>query len=308
MLRRIAIILLIAGCCPISSSATAEDEVSELPTELASPTLSTLTDGICRTIEAAASENELPVEFFARLIWQESRFNARAVSRAGAQGIAQFMPRTAIWRGLANPFDVIEALRQSADYLRELRNQFGNLGLAAAAYNGGSGRVQRWLDGRGALPSETRAYVRIITGYSAEDWASTETPDWRVGSPKEIPCPKVASVLAIRLAGAPPAREQIGTAVQWGLRLSIGNTSESTAVSEYAKLQRKYPAVLGGRPPLVLRLRMGGRGFSIWSQVMLGFPSREEAERLCSRLVSAGGSCLLYRFTAKQRLSIQPIS
>ena len=51
-------------------------------------------DDICRALEQDAAENELPVEFFARVIWQESRFNARAVSNKGAQGIAQFMPAT----------------------------------------------------------------------------------------------------------------------------------------------------------------------------------------------------------------------
>jgi soluble lytic murein transglycosylase-like protein len=102
-------------------------------------------DDVCRTLEQAAAENALPVEFFARVIWQESRFNASAVSPKGAEGIAQFMPRTADWHGLADPFDPIEALRHSAGYLRELRNRFGNLGLAAAAYNAGPSRVSAWL-------------------------------------------------------------------------------------------------------------------------------------------------------------------
>ncbi len=53
----------------------------------------------------------------------------RAVSPKGAAGIAQFMPATASWHGLADPFDPIEALRHSAAYLRELLNQFGNLAL-----------------------------------------------------------------------------------------------------------------------------------------------------------------------------------
>jgi Transglycosylase SLT domain len=48
---------------------------------------------ICDALAAAAAENDLPVDFFARLIWQESRFDPTAVSRAGAQGVAQFMPR-----------------------------------------------------------------------------------------------------------------------------------------------------------------------------------------------------------------------
>ena len=67
------------------------------------------------------------------------------MSPKGAEGIAQFMPRTADWHGLADPFDPIEALRHSAGYLRELRDRFGNLGLAAAAYNAGPGRVSAWL-------------------------------------------------------------------------------------------------------------------------------------------------------------------
>ena len=46
-------------------------------------------------LAAAAGENNLPVDFFARLIWQESRSDPTAVSRAGAQGVAQFMPATA---------------------------------------------------------------------------------------------------------------------------------------------------------------------------------------------------------------------
>ena len=61
-------------------------------------------DDICRVLEQAAAENALPVEFFARVIWQESRFDAMVVSRKGAAGIAQFMPATASWRGLTDPF------------------------------------------------------------------------------------------------------------------------------------------------------------------------------------------------------------
>ena len=51
-----------------------------------------IVDSICNALAAAATENELPIDFFTRLIWQESRFDPTAVSRAGAQGVAQFMP------------------------------------------------------------------------------------------------------------------------------------------------------------------------------------------------------------------------
>src|SRR5580704_5992140 len=133
-------------------------------------------EDICHAIELAAAENALPVEFFARVIWQESRFNASAVSPKGAEGIAQFMPRTADRHGLADPFDPIEALRHSAGYLRELRDRFGNLGLAAAAYNAGPGRVSAWLGSHRPLPGETRNYVAIVTGWTADEWASGSPP------------------------------------------------------------------------------------------------------------------------------------
>ena len=136
-------------------------------------------DDVCRTLEEAAAENALPVEFFARVIWQESRFNARAVSAKGAAGIAQFMPQTASWHGLADPFDPIEALRHSASYLRELRDQFGNLGLAAAAYNAGPGRVSAWLTSHRPLPGETRNYVTTVTGRTADEWASPSAAERR---------------------------------------------------------------------------------------------------------------------------------
>ena len=115
-------------------------------------------------IEAAALANNLPLEFFARVIWQESRFRPDAVgpmTRSGdrAQGIAQFMPRTAAERGLLDPLDPVQALPKSAEFLRELRGQFGNLGLAAAAYNAGPRRVQRLARRHRLDAAETRNYV-----------------------------------------------------------------------------------------------------------------------------------------------------
>src|ERR1700726_1138904 len=153
-------------------------------------------DDICRTVEQAAAANAVPVEFFARVIWQESRFNALAVSNKGAEGIAQFMPQTAGGRGLADPFDPIQALRHSASYLHDLVTQFGNLGLAAASYNAGPGRVSAWLAGRRGLPGETRAYVRIVTGRSAEEWAGPEPPKWEGAEiPKGVPCAQLVNLV-----------------------------------------------------------------------------------------------------------------
>ena len=75
-------------------------------------------------------------------------------------------------RQLLDPFDPVQALPKSAEFLNELRGQFGNLGLAAAAYNAGPRRVQDWLAGSGNLPQETRNYVVAITGSTVDDWAA----------------------------------------------------------------------------------------------------------------------------------------
>src|SRR5437867_7642328 len=111
-------------------------------------------DLLCDTLAASANKSGLPVSFFANLIWQESRFVLRAVSPAGALGIAQFMPKTAAAMGLTNPFDPLEALSASARLLGGLFQRFGNLGLAAAAYNAGEARVNNWLSNKTGLPQE----------------------------------------------------------------------------------------------------------------------------------------------------------
>src|SRR5947199_8861744 len=125
---------------------------------------------ICRTIENSARASQLPIAFLTRIIWRESSFRAGVVSPAGAQGIAQFMPSTAQARGLADPFDPEQAIPKAARFLADLRRRFGNLGIAAAAYNAGEARVANWLRGQGGLPNETRAYVRFVTGRDAEEW------------------------------------------------------------------------------------------------------------------------------------------
>jgi hypothetical protein len=149
---------------------------------------------LCETLASAARTHGIPTGFFARLIWQESRFQQRIVSHAGAQGVAQFMPMVAVSRGLRNPFDALESLPHSARFLREHLDYFGNLGLAAAAYNGGARRVTDWLARRGRLPQETRDYVKIITGHAPERWTEPSEIDLPVNLPQHAPCEGVADL------------------------------------------------------------------------------------------------------------------
>ena len=143
----------------------------------------------------AAEENDIPIGFLARLLWQESRFRAEEISSAGARGIAQFMPQTAVEMGLKNPFDPLQAIPASAKFLRKLYDQFGNLGLAAAAYNAGGGRIEKWLSRRNTLPKETRDYVKIITGHQAEAWTDAEnTVHMPTDLPDKAPCEGVGGL------------------------------------------------------------------------------------------------------------------
>jgi hypothetical protein len=239
---------------------------------------------ICDALAAAAAENDLPVDFFARLIWQESRFDPRAVSRAGAQGVAQFMPATANERGLADPFDPIEAIAHSAKLLRDLRRELGNLGLAAAAYNAGPRRVRDWLAGRRGLPRETDAYVRIVTGQSPEQWARGAA-EMHFAHP--VPCPQIANLVARSPALVMKPLDP------WGVQL-VGSSSDATALAAYRQLQEKYARILSGREPRVLHHGLA-RGSMGWARVHIGTESRASAEKLCAELRTAGTSCTVLR-------------
>ncbi len=80
------------------------------------------------------------------------------------------MPGTAAEHNLHEPFDPAEALPKSGEFLAALRAEFGNLGLAAAAYNAGPQRVRDYLSASRELPAETRNYVLAITGRPVEEW------------------------------------------------------------------------------------------------------------------------------------------
>ena len=273
---------------------SAEPDASQ--TSLAHPPTA---DDICRALEHAAAENALPVEFFARVIWQESRFNASAVSPKGAEGIAQFMPRTADWHGLADPFNPIEALRHSAGYLRELRDRFGNLGLAAAAYNAGPQQVQDWLVARSSLPKETRRYVEIVTGHSAAEWSGgTTQPD--LALPESVPCLELARSIEPRTAAKSDIGHHDGSTGSgpaskpgWGVQL-VGSSSQAAALASFQQLQKAHKGVLETRQPLILQSKVGTSGF--WYRVRVATDGRSEAEKLCAALRAAGGGCLVQRY------------
>ncbi|TWC05141.1 sporulation related protein [Bradyrhizobium macuxiense] len=260
-------------------------------------------EAMCLMIESAARANDLPLEFFARVIWQESRFQADAIgpiTRSGqrAQGIAQFMPGTANERGLLDPFNPVQALPKSAEFLSELRNQFGNLGLAAAAYNAGPRRVQDWLAGTGSMPQETRNYVSAITGSSVDDWAAAARNNGKM--PERPPAKSCRELMALLKRAPNPfvaGLEQhitLSAAKVWGVQLAAG-FSRDKALAMYARAMKRLSNVIGDQDPSLLGSRLRSRGSATFYQVRIGADTRPEADGLCNRIRKAGGACFVLK-------------
>ena len=255
---------------------------------------------ICLLLESAARANGLPVEFFARVIWQESRFRPDAVgprTRSGkrAQGIAQFMPGTAAERDLLNPFDPIQALPKSAEFLRDLRREFGNLGLAAAAYNAGPRRVREWLAGSGPMPSETRHYVHAITGATVEQWAKGgDASDKKqqggsdcgmlMATLKRAPNPFVAAL---------EQRIETGSGQPWSVILTAG-FSRQRILGTYAALERRHAGILTGHDAFITQTRLSS-GLMPFYQVRIGATDRSAANGICNRIRKDRGACIVLR-------------
>jgi soluble lytic murein transglycosylase-like protein len=289
-------LLVVAALAACTGAARAEDPAAK-------PAAQTDTrEAICLMIESAAKNAGLPLDFFSRVIWQESRFQPDAVgpvTRSGdrAQGIAQFMPGTASERRLLDPFDPVQALPKSAEFLRELRDQFGNLGLAAAAYNAGPRRVREWIEGTGPMPAETRNYVVAITGVSVDDWKNANATK---------PQPQQASVTSCRdlmalLQRAPnpfveglTQRVKVGADQPWGVQLAAG-FSRDRALASYARAMKRLTLAIGEHDPMLLGSIWRTRGTRTFYQVRIGAATRNEANDLCQRIHRAGQACLVLR-------------
>ena len=246
---------------------------------------------VCRTIESAARANALDPNFFVRLVWKESLFDAGAVSPAGAQGIAQFMPETARLRGLADPFNPAEALHASARYLADLSRAFGNIGLAAVAYNGGEARAERFIAGRGGLPLETRAYVAAITGHTAQTWRDAPPPPPDLALAKDKPFQEACiDHAATRRLREFPTEDPL---LAWGVILA-SNARRDGAERQVARLQNRHGAVLEGERVSYARARLPGMPRRLYN-AQVGRDTRAEADALCQRLKATGGACIVLK-------------
>lgn len=248
---------------------------------------------LCAAMDHLAAAHNIPAAFFARLIWRESLFRPEAVSPKGAEGIAQFMPGTARLRALENSFDVVQALKASSGYLDELRLRFGNLGLAAAAYNAGETGLSRFLSS-GRLPVETRDYVFAITGQTVETWRDsppqTAAPDLRDGMPFREACVALAETRQMN----EPVLTGSADWAPWGVQLAA-HYNPSVADRLFTMSVAKLPEPLNAERAVIVRQRGGNFGYRPRYAARIGRETRAEATNLCSAIRTAGVACTVFR-------------
>jgi hypothetical protein len=166
------------------------------------------------------------------------------------------------------------------------------MGLAAGAYNAGEGRIVNWLAGKGGMPGETQDYVAFITGKPIEDWrdakASHAIPSLGKGDGFSAQCISLASrEVSLKSPGV-----RRGKSAPWGALLAA-DFNESRALKMFQRLKLRYPQVLDGAQPFVLRKRNLSRGSRKLAMVMVGAKTREGAQALCARYAGAGLACVV---------------
>lgn len=248
---------------------------------------------ICQHIDGASQRHMLDPGFFARLLWQESRFDANALSPAGAQGIAQFMPGTAKLRGFSDSYNPAEAMERSAHYLAELQRRYGNPGLAAVAYNGGEARADGFLEGRG-LARETIDYVQIITGLSAEAWRDAPPDTHTFALDGDAPfMPACLAMARNRKVSAIKGIPGKPTLPKWGAQIGFG-TSKAAARSKADGVSRQCPALAEARIDIIfVKNRVQGRPGYHMARVT--GHDRGDVSKMCQRVRAQGCPCAVYK-------------
>ena len=246
----------------------------------------------CNAIATFSDRHSLDRDFFARLIWQESRFDPNALSHANARGIAQFIPSTAKIRGLDDPYNPADALEHSAQYLAEMNKKYGSLGLAAIGYNGGERRAEGFLIGKG-LASETLNYVPIITGLSAEDWRDSPdaAPDLRLSKTQPFlpACYAMAQKRRITPLAKPKPRLK-----PWGVQVAFATSKARVRKRVKERTGACRGLVRRERADLVYKKnRVSGKKGYYFAQ--FGRKGRKSAQKLCDAMRRSGCVCLVIK-------------
>jgi hypothetical protein len=171
-------------------------------------------------------------------------------------------------------------------------SQFGNLGLAAAAYNAGPARVSAWLASHRALPAETRNYVALVTGWTADEWASSSPPEKAETTiPQGVPCTRLANLI---LAPKQERQRIVAYIPRWGIQLAA-HLSESTAWAIYRDRLKRFGSLIGDREPIVLHKEIPGMGRAKRYIITIADDDRGLLDKICRKLIAADATCDVMR-------------
>lgn len=147
-------------------------------------TVTGCTESMDAIFEEAADTYGVPLNLLKAVAKAESNFNADDVSSAGAIGVMQLMPATAASLGVTDPYDARSNIMGGAKYLAEKLQQYnGDVELALASYNAGSGNVRKY----GGVPpfKETRNYIKRVLGYAQETITIGKEVTGKIGNIEE---------------------------------------------------------------------------------------------------------------------------
>jgi hypothetical protein len=244
----------------------------------------------CQLIADSSRRHGLDAGYFARLLWQESRFDPNALSPVGAQGIAQFMPYTAKRRGFSDAFNPAEAIERSAHYLGALQRRYGNAGLAAVAYNGGENRADGFTQNDKGLAQETWDYVRIITGIGAEQWRDDppQSHDFRLDGAQPFLSACLAMAKGRRIT---PLKSNLKP---WSAQLAFGKT-RAQAKRNVTRLTARCRARVARETVEFVTIPNRVRGQPPFHLGRIGRDTKGGAEKICAALRKDGCLCRVLR-------------
>lgn len=161
-----------AGTAAASSAKRTVPGFSNIYNSLAKSSASQDSTELDSIFERAANRYGVPLNLLKAVAKTESNYNPNAVSRCGAQGVMQLMPSTAKGLGVEDPLDAEQNIMGGAKYLSQKLNMYdGNVELALASYNAGSGNVAKY----GGVPpfKETQNYIKRVLSYAGIDSSYT---------------------------------------------------------------------------------------------------------------------------------------
>lgn len=182
----------------------------------------------------AATTYGVDVNLLTAIAKQESNFKADAVSSAGAIGIMQLMPATAESLGVSDPYDARENIMGGAKYIRQMLDRYdGDVTLALAAYNAGSGNVAKY----GGVPpfTETQNYVAKVT---ANYENKVEVPDIVYSSPADAENVSVENVA--NGANSSNGTNSVSSATSGNAASAISNASTGNNDANTAYIKMLY--------------------------------------------------------------------